>query len=1546
MRFYVALEPQLLSKQRSGDKASSTLSDELRKEFQERVVLLYQNILEFQLRSVLRFYETRVRRVVHDTVDPKFWQGMLSRIQEIERTLTGDFKKINDSALRQELEMLNNTTRDSLENMQKQLGINREQLQGNVTAYERYSDDIVVALPTEPAALYNSAEDQHLARCYDGTRACILHEITAWGMDGEDETGAIFWIHGPAGTGKSTISRTICHSFAGLELLGASYFFRKATSRTKTTRLFPTIASRLMTTVPGFARYLKKCLGTVSSADIEKKALEEQFDMLIFRPLEMIPKPAQPSMLLTRVIVIDALDECDYHGDIPFICKLLSRLRLVEALRFRVLFTSRTASTIMEAFEDLKDNQIEYRILALQNAFKDETTKDIAKFLRAKFQEIRKRRQVIQDPWPVPEDMDDLIQLATTPSPLFIYASTLCLFVDDGTGRKNPVKQLRIWLKQRSSPSQLEQTYQPVMRQILLGSEDDDDEDDDKKDKKDEPLDAEDRSHLMKILGSILLLSAPLSASSLAALLNMEQYTVNHWLRNLHAVLNVPEDGDAPVEILHNSFSDFLLAEEGARLPGFRIDPLETHGLLASHCLRLMRATLRLNIPEIGHIGPVDWTTDTFSEPYSVEVVYACIFWVHHLLQSGQNGMNCEEIESFLKDHLLHWLKVMALMDRLPDVPTSIEGLLQHAMVNSGTASLVSLLKDIKKFVVTHGLIIAQAPLQVYGTALVFTPEQSLVRRYCWKQRLPFIRAANGVRKHWGICLQTLEGSQNGNRATSSFFPYMSFSPMGDKLAARSGADLKIWDTATFSLQINIDSPSIVKDTVFSPNGKKIATGCRDGAIRLWDAANGALLQTLIRDYEDDDDELDYISPFCFLSDNITIAVGSQKKVWLWNTATGSQKRILEGYDIKVTALIFSNDGNLMASASLEDPLVRLWSSETGVLLKTYEGLPESAEALAFGPAGTIWAVSPDCQVWQWDMTTGLARYAQFEGRSSESNIVALSPNCEMLASSAPESHFVALWDTKGTWITTLIGDDWPLENLVFSPDGETLASASLDGTIRLWDVSEQALRDLALSEDTTETLLSPVRAIAFSPDGKTVATSRDCTIRLWSQEGVCQRVLEGHEGDVLDVAFSRDGLTLASGSEDTTLRLWDPTTGANLKTLDDRSGSVDRVAFTLNGKSVVSESSYGQLAIRNVETGAVEEVWRVAHPQVHATAFSPDGKKIALGTSFHLRIQDAVTGQIDASAELPDDPTSIAFSCNSTLVAVGCGHDGLFLYDLASGICRPIQECTDLATATPKRVIIWDLESLAALRTIEDCKGPIAFPPDGNILITGQEDGLAAIWDPCTGTKQRNMDAVSLMCVAFSLDGNIMATGSADGSVRLWDRRADFTLLATLTGHTGICETLAFSPDASTLASNSDDETLRLWDVASAAQRHILLERHTSQAIAFSADGQTILSSSGYETYRWNVETAALVQALEGDRCLDHSAFNKDGGYVKVDKTPVDQCNEPSHNCLHQPCEENMLSVDGNWVVREGKKLLWLPPDYRPRRHETGRLTFLRLVE
>ena len=177
-----------------------------------------------------------------------------------------------------------------------------------------------VNLLTVEGASYDSEAGQDIPQCQPGTRIGILSQIAAWAKDVEREE-IIFWLHGPAGTGKSTIARSLAHSLADSGQLGASYFFKRGEEgRNSTSLFFPTIASQLINTIPTFGTYLEKSLGKVANAKVERKALDEQFKTLIQDPLsKLFPNKSD---ILTKIIVIDALDECEQYKRVPEILRL------------------------------------------------------------------------------------------------------------------------------------------------------------------------------------------------------------------------------------------------------------------------------------------------------------------------------------------------------------------------------------------------------------------------------------------------------------------------------------------------------------------------------------------------------------------------------------------------------------------------------------------------------------------------------------------------------------------------------------------------------------------------------------------------------------------------------------------------------------------------------------------------------------------------------------------------------------------------------------------------------------------------------------------------------------------------------------------------------------------------------------------------------------------------------------------------------------------------------------------------------------------------
>jgi hypothetical protein len=419
--------------------------------------------------------------------------------------------------------------------------------------------------------------------------------------------------------------------------------------------------------IPRFKTCLRKSRKGLGKDAIEKRSLEDQFEMLILNPLtDLFP---DDSASLTRIIVIDALDECEQPGHISQILSLFSQLRKVNSVRLRMFLTSRSDPRIVEAFGDLEEKQTAYCCLSLLGKnFTNETRTDISAFLEDRFKTIKRRRKVPEEPWPKREDLDRLITLATNPSPLFIYADTLCRFVDKKIGGKNPVNLLKFWLDKSDSnasnftkdyASQINQIYKPIL-QILFGTD---------QVGNSHALDSDDKEKLLHFLGSIILLATPLPAKGLATLIGMKEYDCLSWLDNLHAVLDVPPDHKSPIRLLHKSFSDFLLGQEGTGIENFRVDATKTHAMLALRCIQRMSHGLREDICDIRELGKSrsEIGKGIVADHIPPDLDYACLYWVFHFQQSRRRITDGDVVHAFLKEHFLHWLEALGLIGKISE---------------------------------------------------------------------------------------------------------------------------------------------------------------------------------------------------------------------------------------------------------------------------------------------------------------------------------------------------------------------------------------------------------------------------------------------------------------------------------------------------------------------------------------------------------------------------------------------------------------------------------------------------------------------------------------------------------------------------------------------------------------------------------------------------------------------------------------------------------------------------------------------------------------
>lgn len=421
----------------------------------------------------------------------------------------------------------------------------------------------------------------------------------------------------------------------------------------------PTVARQLAWSTPAVAPSIKSAVDCDPA--IADKSVREQFEKLVQEPLSKAT--ATTSFRLPVVIVIDALDECEKEADIKLLLLLFSNLRFANNLCVRVLVTSRPELPVRLGFSSIGNAHKE---LVLHEIPPPIVKHDISIFLRHEFANIRNNfngdaAEELKLPanWPGEANLEKLTMAAV---PLFIFAATLCRFINDRY-LGNPDELLRNVLKVSGAGqgSKLDMAYSPVLKQQVVNRSGD------------ERLDIIGSFRL--VVGTIVTLANPLSTRALALLLDIHINEVVTRLSALHSVLDVPDTLDAPVRLLHLSFRDYLVCLENRELVDFRVDERHTHESLAKHCLRIMSGSLRRNICGLSFPGVhrSKVRPGRLEESIPSQLQYACMHWVYHLTK-GDPGLNDEnEAYQFLTTHFLHWLETMSLLGRVKECLDSLK---------------------------------------------------------------------------------------------------------------------------------------------------------------------------------------------------------------------------------------------------------------------------------------------------------------------------------------------------------------------------------------------------------------------------------------------------------------------------------------------------------------------------------------------------------------------------------------------------------------------------------------------------------------------------------------------------------------------------------------------------------------------------------------------------------------------------------------------------------------------------------------------------------
>lgn len=1116
----------------------------------------------------------------------------------------------------------------------------------------------------------------------------LLVEVCRWILDNadfqrwrDDEENRLLWVKGDPGTGKTMMLCGIVDELRAMRQPAASevkpplsFFFCQATNSLANNALavLRGLIYLLIDQYPDLVSHLPESFYTSKVSPEDKNAwlvLSDTFNSIV----------QHPGITGTYTIIIDAIDECEVGTE------QLLELIVQTALSSRVkwLISSRNRADIERQLKPLGLK----RLLTLE-------LREHAEYLcHAVGAYIDRRIAHLEC-----IDGDDALREQVRGT-LHEQAGGTFLWVSFVLKELSRVEKWNVEQVLKHTPPGLYDVYDRMMQQITQLKA------------------TTDIEFCRTVLAAVTLTYRPLHipeliiVSGLPRSVSSHAYAVGRIIDMCGSFL-ILQDGQ--VLTIHPTAKDYLKANY--------VSCLQPQGIIDGHLeiyRRSIEAMLKterdISVPSDFGLKPEEVATPD-PDPLA-PIRYSCVFWPDHLIE-GAECMGAKAILadqgtllSFLTKQFLHWLEMLSLIGKTAEGTQSLQSILRIVQVclytyhynttyliqpQRSSPRLAAFLQDAVAFLRSYGSLIKHAPLQTYGSALVFSPKKSEVKNALWQNRLPFIRRTAGIGH--SACRQTFEG--HTGPVTD-----IAFTPDGESLASATiDHTTKLWDLRTGICRSTptgdgdlTNRPCWFPDgwrlgfydhRVFSPSGMPMMTlrSRIRSAILLLSPDNETLAATsanyVITLYDVDSSVPDWPLPsrtiqhtlrghnasviaLAFSSDGGMIASAAVDcTVRIWDVHTGTVMHVIETGQNSVWAVTFSPDCKMIALGS-DDSKIRLWNLDTRRPQSIFAGHDDPVTDLKFSPdSSTLASASMDCTVRVWDV----AAKSPPELRPVHTRaIVAIivSPD-GTVAACAADDYTISLWDlATARHRHSLEGHHDCIQAISFSPDGEMLASASLDTTARLWRTGCAIIRDGKAFKGHSE----GVTGVTFSPDGTILASISGDTVWLWhTNTGGLLHTLKGHSGDVKQVVFSPNGFALASASTDHTVRLWNAASAEPQATLEGHSGWVTAVAFSPDSKTLASASDDCTVRLWNVSVAAIQHTLEGHTGWVTAVAFSPDNETLVSTGNFSVRVWDKITGNLCHSLPTSQNYTTIAFSCDGKCISTN--HGSLHLGSLSAQGC------------------------------------------------------------------------------------------------------------------------------------------------------------------------------------------------------------------------------------------------------------------------------------
>jgi len=610
----------------------------------------------------------------------------------------------------------------------------------------------------------------------------------------------------------------------------------------------------------------------------------------------------------------------------------------------------------------------------------------------------------------------------------------------------------------------------------------------------------------------------------------------------------------------------------------------------------------------------------------------------------------------------------------------------------------------------------------------------------------------------------------------------------------------------------------------------------------------------------------------------------------------------LEGHTHSVEDVQFSPDGTLIVTGS-HDNTAKIWSSRDSTLIATLEGHSTEIYDVQFSPNGTLIATVSSIfhedgivKLWSRDGELVTTIHTNLDGRRSGTFTenynhviygVQFSPDSTLIATASGDGT-AKLWSTDGELVTNLKGHSLPVYAVQFSPNGNLIATGSADGITKLWSTDGTLVATLEGHSDS-------VSEVQFSPDGTLIATaSGDGSVKLWSMDGTLVTSFKGHDVPISAMQFSPDGnLIVTASSYSDAAKLWS-TDGELVTSFSDASIDsfiaaqlerefdigVNAVQFSPDGTLIAIASADGSVKLWSMEGSPIDTLRTNSSVNVNAVQFSPDGTLIAIASgdgSVKLRSTD---GSPVNTLRTNSGVNAVQFSPNSTFIVTTTSND-----------------------STAK---LWSPDG-ELVNTLEGHRGSVLdvqFSPDGTLIATGSADGIAKLWSTdgklvtslegysdgfktgqvrpdiksnCLRVNEKgeqfsgveispDNNCIWVNTVQFSPDGTLIATTTIH-IVKLWS--TDGTLVTTLDsdedGH--YFSSLQFSPDGTLIATGGWDGSVKLWSIDGALVTTLDGHEDTISIMQFSPDSTLLATASQDGTAKlWSTDgKGKLVTSLQG---------------------------------------------------------------------------------